>query len=168
MVDLGHARFFGCVFEDLRLPRLQAIDASLVGCTLSGRVAVAMFSIGRRRRMQPSSRIELAFMDNDLTKFDCADLEFRGGIELRRNSLRTSDSEMPLHDVPESATRLKMLGLHRGYTETQMRRLHRLVEWCKEIEQKDLFISSSLMKRFSGEERTVLLDLAAMSSSPLQ
>ncbi len=79
--SVGHALFEDCTFERCKFSGTFSHDADFVRCRFIGPVKGAVFS-----GTSPETGARNEFVDNDFTRAELDDVDFRNGIDLTRQS----------------------------------------------------------------------------------
>lgn len=105
---VGNARLVRCRFESCRLESLIGTDLELIECAFPGTtIKKGVFHGARPDRFAERSVNEIR--DNDFSQADLQGVGFRGGVDLTKQKLPTSDEYLFIRDTCKASEIVKEL-----------------------------------------------------------
>lgn len=160
---LGRARFLNCSFRDIRSSRFRLAAGDLIGCVFSGR----MDSTQIWGRTGPHADIygdrNNTIEGNDFSGVDFGDIDFRFGVDLRKQVLPVGPDYMLISDAAQVLARAYKDAVTTGDLENRQTLVRMIHSQQKAVDggQRDLFVSKRRIPKFLQSDYERFFDLMA-------
>ncbi len=103
----GNTRFVRCAFTNVSIVDLDASSMEFIECVFTGRIQKALFWGVPPTEFRPYLRSTNQFWGNDFSGAQLSDVSFRGGIDLRRQSLPSGRDYIYIADAAAGVARAR-------------------------------------------------------------
>jgi hypothetical protein len=143
----SRAAFEECEFVDCNFRALRAVGASFVRCTFSGLIRSAIFQRESRPRGLGGAQELLPFEGNDFSHCELLDTDFRGGIDLRKQTFSTQQQQLI---IPAATQLLAQLDAYMLKTRAGagVRKFHEFLRRSVvDFKQEEVFVSTDILRK---------------------